>query len=151
MNSLTYIHTMYNGAPTRWQVFIVFQVEWDEFLMQFNLMAHDTEYLCIWGKLYIFFAKLSHSLAIYLLGDFVLWCFNCFSLVLYIFWILIPYQMYRWQTFSSHSSTLIFPFVVKELLWFTQSHWSILAVISWAVIILFRKLLPIPISWIVFQ
>lgn len=24
MTSLTYIHTMYNGAPTRWQVFILF-------------------------------------------------------------------------------------------------------------------------------
>ena len=27
MDSLTYMHTVYNGAPTLWRVFIVFPVE----------------------------------------------------------------------------------------------------------------------------
>jgi hypothetical protein len=66
----------------------------------------------------------------------------------YIFWVLIPYQIYSWQTFW-HSVGCIFSLVTvsfagQELSRFIQSHLSILSLNCCAIGVPFIKLLPIP-------
>jgi hypothetical protein len=110
-------------------------------------MTLDVEHLLmhLLGMCTPFKNRLFNSFDHLLIGLFILSVFIFWAL--YIFWILIPCLMNSWQGFLSHSVGCllilrIVSFAVQKLFHLVQPHLSSLGVISWAIDILFRKLLP---------
>jgi hypothetical protein len=108
---------------------------------------------------YIYWQFVLHLLRTICSADFpfIGWIICCLIFwALYVFWILIPYQMNSGQRFFSHSvgclfALVIVSFAVQKLFNLMPSYLSIIAIIiSWAIGILFRMSLPIPMPCSVF-
>jgi hypothetical protein len=100
------------------------------------------------GHLYIFIWKVPAHLPC-LLIYWIICCFSAYFWALYIFRILIC-QMNSWQQFlpiCKLSLRSIVSFTVQKLLNLMQSCLSILAVIFWAIGVLFRKSLLMLLPW----
>jgi hypothetical protein len=81
----------------------------------------------------------------------VLWCLIFLNSI---FLILIPCQMNSWQRYSPFlepvSTLVIVSFVVQKPSKLMQLHLAILTITSWAIRVLFRKSLSMPVSWSIF-
>lgn len=108
-------------------------------LIHISLMSNEVEQFL---QAYWKFAD-SFENILFLSFHWVAWIFLFSVLVLCIFSTLVLCHVHSWQRFFSHSlvTWLAVSFAMHKIFHFIKTHLSILALISWAIIILFTKFL----------
>ena len=114
-------------------------------LIYISLMMNDVVHLslCFFGNLHIFLGEMPTQILAPLKTGFSF--HSCIVRVLYIFWMLGPYQIHDLQIYFSHSLDCIFTFLIVSfdthmLLFLIKPNASIFSLIACAFCVIFKKI-----------